>query len=147
MRQGDAAYREAHLEVQRRDFGQLHKRDDLRGRLTTRLQRVAAYIDLLANGDIDLLRSCGFDVRRDPGRPLSNGSAAGKFIAAPADFRAGVGPRVGSLQIDATRQRGAIAYEIQTTRGDPAVDEGWKQVLIVPGVRRVVVDKLPSGPT
>jgi hypothetical protein len=147
LRQEDATYHEAHLAVHRRDFGQLHKRDDKRERLTSSLQRVASYVELLANGDIDLLQSCGFEVRREPGRPPSNGSAAGAYIAAPEDFRVGAGPRAGSLQVDAVRQRGAIAYEIQTTRGDPAVDEGWKQALIVPSVRRVVVDKLQPGPT
>jgi hypothetical protein len=147
LRQEIEDYHTAHLAVQRRDLSQLHKRDDTRERLTNSLQRVAAYVELLANGDIDLLQSCGFDLRRDPGRPLSNGGAAGKYIAAPEDFRVGVGPRAGSLQVDATRQRGAIAYEIQTTCGDPAVEEGWKQALIVPTVRRVIVDKLPAGPT
>lgn len=140
-------YHTAHLAVQRRDLSQLHKREETRERLTNSLQRVAAYVELLADGDLELLQSSGFEVRRDPGRPLGSGGAAGKFIAAPKDFRVGVGPRAGSLQVDATRQRSAIAYEIQISRGDPTVEEGWEQVLIVQSVRRVVVDKLLPGPT
>lgn len=146
LREEGAAYREGHLAVQRRDFGQLHKRDEARARLTSSLQRVAAYVELLANGDIDLLQSSGFDVRRDPGRPQGNGGAA-SYIAAPEDFRVGVGPRAGTLQVDATRQRGAIAYEIHVTRGDPALDDAWKPAVIVPSVRHVVVDNLQPGPT
>jgi hypothetical protein len=146
LQQEFAAHLEAHLAVQRRDLGQLHKRDDTRERLTNSLQRVAAYVELVANGDIEVLQSSGFEVRRESGRPAGNGGATG-YIAAPEDFRVGVGPRTGTLQVDATRQRGAIAYEIQVTRGDPAVDEGWNQAMIVPSVRRVVVDKLPPGPT
>jgi hypothetical protein len=147
LRQEDAVYREAHLAVQRRDLGQLHKRDDARERLTLSLQRMAAYVELLANGDVDLLQSSGFDMRREPGRPLGTGAAGGSYIPAPGDFRVGIGPRAGSLQVDAARQRGAIAYEIHVTRGDPGADDGWKQALIVPTVRRVVVDNLPPGPT
>ncbi len=147
VRQEDGVYREAHLAVQRRDFGQLHKRDEARERLTTSLQRVAAYVELLANGDIDLLQSSGFEVRREPGRPLGHGGAGASYTPAPEDFRVGIGPRAGSVQVDAARQRGAIAYEIQVTRGDPTDDEGWKQVMIVPSVRHVVVDNLPPGPT
>jgi hypothetical protein len=147
MQQEDADYREAHLAVQRRDLGQLHRRDDMRARLTTSLQRVAAYIELLANGDLELLQSSGFALRRDPGRPLGTGGAGGSYLPAPQDFRVGLGPRAGSLQVDATPQRGAIAYEIHVTRGDPTVDEGWTLALIVHSVRHVVVDKLPAGPT
>jgi hypothetical protein len=79
-------------------------------------------------------------------RPLSSSSGAA-FVSPPRDFRVGQSPRAGSLQLDATRQCGAIAYEIHTMRGDPALNEGWKQALIVPSVRRVVVDHVKSGPT
>ncbi len=145
LRQEDADYRDAQVAVQRRDFGQLHRRDEARARLTNSLQRVAAYVELLANGDLELLQSSGFEVRRESGRSTSNGGATG-YIAAPEDFRVGVGPRAGTLRVDATRQRGAIAYEIQINRGDPSAEEGWSQAMIVPSVRRVVVDKLPPGP-
>jgi hypothetical protein len=96
------------------------------------LQRVAAYIELLANGDMGLLQSTGFELRRESGRPRGAVGPGAACIGPPEDFRVGQGPRSGSVKVDATRQRGTIAYEIQTTRGDPAVDEGWKQAMIVP---------------
>lgn len=147
VRQEDAAYREAYLAVQRRDLSQMHKRDETRRRLARSLQQIAAYVELMANGDMNLLQSCGFELRREPGRPVANGRSTTVHAGPPEDFRVGQGPRAGSLQLDATRQRGAIAYEIQTTRGDPALEENWKQALIVPSVRHVVVGRLESGPT
>ncbi|MFM2119773.1 MAG: hypothetical protein RL722_1241 [Pseudomonadota bacterium] len=147
LRQEDAAYRELQQAVQRRDFGQLRKRDEARDKLSRSLQRVASYAELLANGDVDLLQSTGFEVRREGGRPMTFAGSTATRIGPPEDFRVGLGPRAGSLQVDATRQRGAIAYEVQTTRGDPAQDEGWRQALIVPTVRRVVVDNLTPGVT
>lgn len=134
--------------MQRRDLAQIHKRDEARERLSRSLQRVAAYVDLLADGHVGMLQTCGFELRREPGRPTSTGGGGAAYIGPPEDFRVGKGPRSGSLQVDAARQRGAIAYyEIHVTRGDPTVDDNWKPAVIVPSVRHVVVDNLPAGPT
>jgi hypothetical protein len=51
------------------------------------------------------------------------------------DSRVGLRPRSGLLQMDAARQRAAIAYEIHVSRGEPGTDEGWKKELIVSSVR------------
>jgi hypothetical protein len=147
LRAEDTAYREAHLAVQRRDLAQIHKRDEARERLSRSLQRVAAYVELLADGNVGLLQTCGFELRRESGRPNSTGGGGAAYIGPPEDFRVGKGPRAGSLQVDASRQRGAIAYEIHVTRGDPALDDNWKPAVIVPSVRHVVVDNLQPGPT
>jgi hypothetical protein len=104
-------------------------------------------VELLANGDVNLLQACGFARRRDPGRPLGSAGSSTAHVGPPEDFRVGQGPRSGSLQVEAADQRGAIAYEIHVTRGDPGADEGWKQARIVHSVRRVVVDRLAPGPT
>ncbi|MBK6850088.1 MAG: fibronectin type III domain-containing protein [Burkholderiales bacterium] len=143
----DAAYREAQLAVQSRDLRQIHKRDEARERLTLSLKRVAAYVELIADGDISALQSTGFELRRDGGRPVGVGTPGTVYLAAPADFRVGKGPRSGSIKVDATSQRGSMAYEIQITRGDPNVEEGWKQAAIVGSIRHVVVDNLEPGPT
>lgn len=147
LRAEDTAYREAHLAVQRRDMAQIHKRDEARERLSRSLQRVAAYVELLADGNVGMLQTCGFEMRREPGRPNNTGGGGATYIGPPEGFRVGKGPRAGSLQVDAARQRGAIAYEIHVTRGDPTVDDNWKPAVIVPSVRHVVVDNLPAGPT
>jgi hypothetical protein len=148
LQQEDVIYLEAYLAVERRDLSQIRQRDEAREQLAHSLQRLAAYVELVADGDMKVLQTCGFELRREPGRPGSvNGSQGPAFVNPPQDFRVGQGPRAGSLLLDATRQRGAIAYEIHTTRGDPSVEEGWKQALIVPSVRHVVVDRLEPGPT
>jgi hypothetical protein len=141
-------YRELQQAVQRRDFGQVDKRDQARERLTLSLQRVAGFVELVAKGDLEVLKSSGFEIRRDPGRAAgSSGGSSALRINPPEGFRVGRGPHGGSLEVDASPQRGAIAYEIQITRGDPGQEEGWKQALIVPKVRQVLIDNLPAGVT
>jgi hypothetical protein len=142
-------YRELQQAVQRRDFGQVDKRDQARERLTRSLQRLAGFVELVANGEQEVLESSGFEIRRDPGRTAgsSSGGSSALRINPPEGFRVGRGPHTGSLEVDASPQRGAIAYEIQITRGDPSQEEGWKQALIVPKVRHLLIDKLPAGVT
>jgi hypothetical protein len=147
LKQEDSDYRVAQLAVQSRDLRHIPARDEARERLTISLKQVAAYVELVANGDISVLQSSGFELRRDGGRPAGGGTVGSVYIGPPEDFRVGQGPRSGSLKLDASSQRGAIAYEIQATRGDPALDEGWKQAAIVGSVRHVVVDHLEPGPT
>jgi hypothetical protein len=147
LKEEDSDYREAQLAVQSRDLRQIHRRDEARERLTLSLKRVAAYVELIANGDVTLLQSTGFELRRDGGRPVGGSTTGAVYLDPLEDFRLGQGPRSGSIKVDATSQRGAIAYEIQATRGDPAVEEGWKQAAIVASVRHMVVDHLEPGPT
>jgi hypothetical protein len=52
----------------------------------------------------------------------------------------GTGTGTGTLLVQAKRQRGAIAYELQVTRGDPAQDEGRQQAAIVSAVHDVLVE-------
>jgi hypothetical protein len=156
LREDEAAYREAALAVQQRDLRQIRKRDEARERLMTNLRRLAVYLELAADGDIAQLQSTGFELRREQSRgsssvPGASGAAAAALavtrLGPPEGFRVGLGPRAGTLQVEASRQRGAIAYEIHTTRGDPTQDDGWQQAAIVPTVRNVLVERLSPGPT
>ncbi|MEY4751140.1 MAG: hypothetical protein RIQ60_3354 [Pseudomonadota bacterium] len=147
LKELDATYRAAHVAVLSRDLRQIPARDEARAELTAGLKLVAAYVELIANGDLAVLQSTGFELRREVGRPASSGTVGGAYLSAPEEFRVGQGPRSGSIKVDATSQRGAIAYEVQATHGDPALDDGWKQAAIIGSVRHVVVDHLDAGPT
>ncbi len=80
LRAEDTAYREAHLAVQRRDMAQIHKRDEARERLSRSLQRVAAYVELLADGNVGMLQTCGFEMRPEPGRTNNTGGGGAAYI-------------------------------------------------------------------
>jgi hypothetical protein len=142
LRQQDATFNDAALAVQRRDLSQINRRNEARAVLTRSLQRVAAYVEMVADGDVDLMVACGFEVRRDSGR---SSTAAVQTLVAPDEFRVGLGQRAGSVLVDAAPQQGVHAYEIQITRGDPAQDDNWKTALVVQSLKRVFVDHLQPG--
>ncbi|MEY4748914.1 MAG: hypothetical protein RIQ60_1128 [Pseudomonadota bacterium] len=159
LREDEAEYRDAALAVQQRDLRQKRRRDEVRERLTRNMYRVAVYLELAADGKAELLESTGFELRREStrgsGSTNAGASGAGGLTAAalaiarqgaPEGFRVGLGPRAGTLLVDANRQRGAVAYEIHCTRGDPMQDEGWQQATIVTSVRNVLVEQQPAGP-
>lgn len=146
LRQEAVEYHEAYTAVQLRDLSQINRRDEARARLTRSLQRVAAYLELVADGDIDKLKSTGFELRREGGRPTGSG-AAQTPPGMPDNFRVGLGPRAGTLQVDAAPVRGGFSCEIHTSQGNPLADTDWKSALTVRTVRRTVVDNQPAGPT
>jgi hypothetical protein len=145
LRLDDEAYRAACVLVQMRDFSQLGRRNEARRVLTRGLQRLAAYLELVAGDDEEKLKSTGFELRRSSGRPA--GSASTMAPGLPDNFRVGLGPRAGTLQIDVSGLRGVIGYEIQITQGDPTSDAGWKPAVIVQTVRRTLLDNLRPGVT
>jgi hypothetical protein len=157
LRADETAYREAALAVQQRDMRQKPKRDEARERLSKNLHRLAVYLELAADGNMALLQATGFELRRESQRgantsaPGTTGAMAAALavsrLGPPEGFRVGLGPRPGTLLVDASRQRGAIAYEIQVTHGDPAQDEGWERAAIVTTVRDVLVEHQTPGPT
>jgi predicted phage tail protein len=144
VRSQDTNYRKFQLAVQNRDLRQIHNRDEARAVLENSLRRVAAYIELVADGDMSVLATTGFEVRREPGRPSRNAIPVA-VTTAPEDFRVGTGTYSGSILVYASNQQGAIAYEIQVTRSDPANEEGWKQAVIVANVRKVLIENLEPG--
>ena len=147
VREKDEAFIALQQAVERRDFRQLRKRDEAREQLERALQKVATYVEQVADGDADLLESCGFELRREPGRPmLGAGATAARFLP-PQDFRVGHGPRAGTLVLNAASQRGVVAYEVQITLGDPTLEGGWRTAMIVPSVRHLVLDGLAPGVT
>lgn len=141
----DATYRAACAAVQMRDFSQLGRRNEARRVLTRGLQRLAAYLELVAGDDEEKLKSTGFELRRESGRPA--GSVSSMAPGLPDNFRVGLGPRAGTLQVDVSGLRGVIGYELQTTQGDPTIDTDWKPAVIVQTVRRTLLDNLRPGVT
>ncbi|MFM2067102.1 MAG: hypothetical protein RLZZ584_2011 [Pseudomonadota bacterium] len=152
VREKDEALVALQQAVDRRDFGQLRKRDEAREQLERVLQKVATYVEQVADGDADLLESSGFELRREPGRPMLGGRAGGAGATAarflpPQDFRVGHGPRAGTLVLNAASQRGVVAYEVQITLDEPTAEDGWRTAMIVPSVRHLVLDGLAPGVT
>ncbi|MEY4751287.1 MAG: hypothetical protein RIQ60_3501 [Pseudomonadota bacterium] len=155
LREKDEVFIALQQAVDRRDFGQLRKRDEAREELEHAMLKVATYVEQVADGDMDVLETCGFELRRDASRPPSGagmgvGGGAGATTARllpPQDVRVGHGPRAGTLVLNAASQRGVVAYEVQISLGDPTAEEGWRNATIVQSVRHLVLDGLAPGVT
>lgn len=138
-------YRAAYHASQSRDRNRIAERNEVRQSLVRMLHQLAAYLELVAEGDAQKLGTTGFDLRRDSGRPVGGGGSPAS-LEVPQEFRAGLGPRGGTVHVEAARLAGAAAYEIQTNRGDPGAEADWHQALIVASPRQVLLEGQPTGP-
>lgn len=146
LRSDHELYCAAYYAALQRDVGKIALRNEARRTLTRGLQRLALYLDMVADGDDTRLATTGFELRRTAPRAPTSASTT-VLLGRPDNFRVGHGPQPGSLQIDAGSVRGAMSYEIQICQGDPMTEAGWKSVLTVRAVRRLMLGDLPNGPT
>jgi hypothetical protein len=89
--------------------------------LTALLKRLAPYLELVAQGDTNILTTTGFDLRRD----IIKGTSV-DILPAPVDFRVNHGQKSGTLEIHTARSPNAGSYDVQTTQGDPTVEANWQ---------------------
>lgn len=126
-----------------RDTQKIALRNKARQALTAQLKQVAVYLELVAQGDEVILASTGFDLRRDGARRSS--AAASGTLPAPTDVRIGQVGLDGSLELSVARVPGAVAYEVQTSQGDPVQDTDWQHALTSASAQRIRVEGLKPG--
>lgn len=130
------------LASQSRDVFKIAERDAARDVLITTLKLMAAYLEVIAAGDAKLLASTGYDLRRDTART----GGVPVALSAPEGLRAVPTLDAGSLNLRVEKLAGAVAYEVQTTQGDPGQEEGWSHAHTAAGVR-IRVDGMKPGRT
>ena len=81
------------------------------------LAKLGAYVDTIADGDENKIRSAGMDVR--------SGAAPIGQLPAPTDLSATTGDRDGELDVQWNRVKGASSYVVEQTT-DAAAATGWK---------------------
>lgn len=117
------AYRNAYHASLTRDTLKIAQRDTARQTLTNLFKRLAPYLELVAQGNVTILASTGYDLRHDIVRG-GNGP-----LPAPADFRVVHGAISGTLNLRAAKLSGAGNYEVQIAQGDPTIEANWKHAL------------------
>jgi len=102
----------------------INLRHAARDALTTELKRLIPYLEIVAQGDVNVLLTTGYDLRKD----LAYGSNIG-ILSAPEDFRVVQGTLSGSLDVHIAKLSGAGSYEVQIAQTDPANEVNWRHAL------------------
>lgn len=114
------------------------QRNAAREEFTELLRRVAKYVEFVAHGDEEALRSTGFELQREPARTPRSGT-----LAASQGFKLRRGDFSGQVEVSAGRVEGAGNYEVQVCLGDPTNEANWRYALSSPGCTRLLVQDLP----
>jgi hypothetical protein len=122
------------------DRTRIPERDAARQTVQADLQKLAFYVQLVANGDATLLATTGFDVKQPPVRSL-----VAVPLGAPTEFRLKLGEVSGMLVATARRLPGAGSYEVQLATADPTVETNWSSAGIFVHCKRIELTGLTPG--
>ena len=118
------AYQIIYNEALSKDFFKVARRVSTCIILTDFLKQLAPYLELVAVGDVGKLISTGYDLRND-----ATHKQGSEPLPAPKDFRVVRGAFSGTLNVNVTKLKGAVSYEVQITQGDPEVETDWQHAL------------------
>ena len=136
------AYQDAYRAALTKDTLKIVLRDTLRAELTVLLKQLAPYLEVIAQGDLSILATTGYDLRRDIVR-----TGGVDPLPAPSGFQVSHGVLTGTLNSQVTRLAGAGSYEVQSTQGDPGIEANWKHVLSSKNASHMLLSNLTPGQT
>ena len=125
-----------------RDSGKVATRNTARAALTVYLKKLAPYLESVANGDLTKLISTGYDLRHD-----TTHTGGTDPLPAPADFSLKRGALSGVLLAHARKPKGAAAFRLQITEGDPTIEANWKDYGIFPTCKKIEITGQTPGKT
>jgi len=117
-------------------------RNSARLALTELLKRLIPYLELVAQGDPNILATTGYELRKDIER-----GGNGNILPAPENFRVLHGAKSGSFNIHITKLQGAGSYEVQIAQGDPTLEANWSHALTSLTSVRILLEGLTPGQT
>lgn len=107
-----------------RDLQQVARRNAARERLKEKYLRVARYVDLACQGDLNLLKTTGFDLKQGDLKQAKGRPRKVAVLPAPE-----VWLRYGSdgeIILRGKKVQNAASYHVQITEGDTAAEEAWR---------------------
>jgi len=122
-----------------RDTAKIAFRDQCQKRLVAILKKIAQYAELVADGNIDILKSTGFDLQQQKGRAKTYGLLEAPVVTLKH------GPVGGTLIARAKPINGAASYEAHIADSDPTVDENWKQYGVFAHCSHIDITGLTPG--
>ncbi len=133
-------YQDAYRAALTKDTNKTALRDTLRTALTALLKQLAPYLELIAQGDLSILVTTGYDLRHD----IVHNSGVDP-LPAPDGFQVSHGTLTGTLTVQVIRLTGAGSYDVQTTQGDPGVEANWQHVLSSKNASHILLSGLTPG--
>ena len=121
----------------------IRARKEARVTLSDLLHRLAPYLELMAQGDVKMLESTGYDLRRD----TSRGASSTELLSAPGNFRVTHGRLSGTLTVQMNRLAGAGSYEVNISHGDGSPSGEWKHAITAVSGTRILLQSLTVGQT
>jgi hypothetical protein len=135
-------YQDSYYASLSHDNIKINLRNIARDTLTADLKRLIPYLELVADGDVNILISSGYDLRKDLGHGANNTT-----LTAPEDFRVTQGTKSGSLDVHVSRLSGAGCYEVQLAKTDPNIDGNWHHELTSINCTHILLEDLIIGQT
>jgi hypothetical protein len=125
-------------EVAARDLRKIGERDAAQAHLQGLLKRLGLYVELVADGDQNKLKSSGFPLRQAAVSNISTDP-----LPPPSDFSVKRGLISGSIEINFAKLLGARSYHVQISLAtDPHDESGWHYATVSPYCQHIVVDGL-----
>ena len=115
-----ASFRDAVTATAAGDRTQIPARDAASATLVNDLGQLGLYVQAIANGNVDLVATTGFRLRRHGTRSLVI-----DVPPAPEGVRTSGGMVSGTLLIRSTPVTRAASYDVQITAADPTVEANW----------------------
>ncbi|MEX8519053.1 MAG: fibronectin type III domain-containing protein [Leptothrix sp. (in: b-proteobacteria)] len=122
------------------DANKIAARNAARQALTLMLKQLAPYLEMVAAGDVAILKSTGYELRSDPVRNANAGP-----LPAPTGLRISHGALSGTLDVHVDKLAGAGNYEAQMTLSDPTDESGWKHAASSPTGSHILLQGLTMG--
>ena len=127
-------------EAKNHDSLKIAMRDQVRQELSALLGRIAKSIELVAKGDVAIMKSTGFDLSVDQGKK----SKVIVPLEAP-ELKLKHGTMPGTIIVSARAIPGAASYEVHITSGDPTHPENFNPFGIFAHCSHINVPDLSAG--
>lgn len=124
------------------DRGQIQQRNAARQTLSSDLQQLALYLQIVANGNTAQLATTGYNLRTRTPRV-----AVTEPLPAPSNLRLTRGIVSGELVAQVKRMSKAAGYDVQLSSGDPTNAASWKDVGTYTSARHIALTGLTPGQT
>ena len=127
-------------EAKSHDSGKVALQRQAKQALKNLLSKIAKLVEVISDGNIDMLRSSGFALSKDkPSKPKNTTP-----LPAPAfDLSHGTVSR--TLNINAKHVPGAASYMVYLTDGDPSVPENYKLFGVFARCTNILIPGLTAG--
>jgi len=134
-------YLDAYHAALNHDSLKISLRNSARQTLTELLKGLIPYLELVAQGDTQILATTGYELRKDIVRGGTD------ILPAPDNFRLEHGAKSGSIDIHVAKLAGAGSYEVQTTNGDPTIEANWQHAQSSITSAHILLEGLTPGQT